>query len=368
MNALITDLNGAQYKGLIIGLFTLSAGISRPFSGKLSDFIGRKKVMSIGVIVSVVICLSYSFAHSVLILLILRFLHGFCTGFFPTGATALVTDILPENQRGAGMGIWGTFISLGIGVGNGLSSSVVLLLNREALFIFSGLISLFAFYLMTRTHETLKNSVPYSNSILKLKYTEILEPAVIPVAIVMFLSAICSGVIFVLTSDIAEFLHIQNKGWFFIFYVVSTIAVRLFIGRLSDKIGRRETLLIGMIILSISMLCIGYAASIWTFTLSSILFGVATGISSPTIFAWTADLSPAHRRGVGAGTMFIALEFGILAGSVFTSFFYDNSVKTVAQVFIVGSITSLACIFYLTWHLFRRKQHLNSGLVSYSRR
>ncbi|MCV5754137.1 hypothetical protein OFN51_35620, partial [Escherichia coli] len=33
----LTSLGGAEYKGLIISLFTLMAGISRPFSGKLTD-------------------------------------------------------------------------------------------------------------------------------------------------------------------------------------------------------------------------------------------------------------------------------------------------------------------------------------------
>ena len=46
--AYLTSLGGEDYKGLIIGLFTLTAGISRPFSGKLTDTIGRVPVMIIG--------------------------------------------------------------------------------------------------------------------------------------------------------------------------------------------------------------------------------------------------------------------------------------------------------------------------------
>ncbi len=36
----LTSLGGADYKGYIIALFTLMAGISRPFSGKLTDTVG----------------------------------------------------------------------------------------------------------------------------------------------------------------------------------------------------------------------------------------------------------------------------------------------------------------------------------------
>jgi MFS family permease len=69
MNAVITNLDGAELKGWIIGLFTISAGISRPFSGKLADFIGRKKVLLVGVFFSLLICLLYPFAFSVWFLL-----------------------------------------------------------------------------------------------------------------------------------------------------------------------------------------------------------------------------------------------------------------------------------------------------------
>ena len=47
--AYLTNLGGAEHKGWIIALFTLTAGLSRPFSGKLTDTIGRMPVMYIGV-------------------------------------------------------------------------------------------------------------------------------------------------------------------------------------------------------------------------------------------------------------------------------------------------------------------------------
>jgi len=46
--AYLTSLGGGEYKGLIISVFTLTAAISRPFSGKLADTIGRIPVMVIG--------------------------------------------------------------------------------------------------------------------------------------------------------------------------------------------------------------------------------------------------------------------------------------------------------------------------------
>ena len=119
--------------------------------------------------------------------------------------------------------------------------------------------------------------------------------------------------IFVITPDMSGYLGSENKGLFFGYYVVSTIIVRLFSARLSDKIGRRKTLIIGFTLLLTSMLLIGFSRDLTSYITAAIIFGFATGVSSPTLFAWTADLSHPERRGVGAGTMFIALEAGIIS-------------------------------------------------------
>lgn len=355
MNTIISDLGGGDLKGWIIGLFTISAGISRPFSGKLTDFLGRKFTMFVGICIAIVVTLSYSLVESVWFLLTLRFLHGFCQGFFPTGATALMTDLLPESKRGFGMGLWGTFISLGIGVGQGLSTLIVDAFGKNGLFLCAALFVLLAGFFYMGIRETLKSKEAFRWNMLAIQKDEWIEKQVIPVAIVMFLSAICSGIIFVLSPDMAGLHGIRTKGVFFLYYVLATIFVRLFTGKVSDKYGRRQTLLVGMLVIAISMYIIGHAPNSFNYLLGSMLFGLGTGIASPTIFAWTADLSPKHRRGIGAGTMFIALEFGILAGSVLTNWLYQNDTANIPKVFDLGVACAMGTVIYLGWHLAYRK-------------
>jgi MFS family permease len=79
----LSSLGGAEYKGLIIALFTLSAGLSRPFSGKLADKIGRIPVMIFGASVCFVVSLMYPLLSFVSGFLFLRFAHGFSAGFTP---------------------------------------------------------------------------------------------------------------------------------------------------------------------------------------------------------------------------------------------------------------------------------------------
>ena len=61
----LTSLGGEDYKGIIISLFTLTAGLSRPFSGKLADTIGRIPVMVIGSLVCVISGFLYPVASTV---------------------------------------------------------------------------------------------------------------------------------------------------------------------------------------------------------------------------------------------------------------------------------------------------------------
>jgi MFS family permease len=355
LNGYLTALGSSDLKGLIITLFTISAGISRPFSGKIADLVGRKTSIYIGIVICIIVSISYPIAQSLFFFFVLRFLHGFSAGFMPTGATALITDVLPEKSRGQAMGIWGTFISLGIGVGQALGSWIFMQSNYTVLFGFSGLICLISLVLATFVKETLREKQPFQLNVLRVKWNDIVEPSVLPAAVVMFLTATSSGIIFVITPDISNYLGINNKGWFFGIYVISTILIRLFSSSLSDKIGRRKTLLIGNLFLILSMMLIGLSSSVNSYTFAAIIFGCATGISSPTLFAWTADLSHIDRRGVGAGTMFIALEGGIMLGSITTLLLYDSTKNTVLYSFIFGAFLALVASIYLIWHLLRRK-------------
>ena len=358
LNNFITNLGGENKKGLIILLFSVSAAISRPFSGKIADVVGRKWVMYAGVICSFVICLCYSFVESIAFFLALRFLHGFSAGFAPTGATALLTDVIPDKSRGNAMGIWGTFISLGIGVGQSLGSWIYQSFGFDTLFMSAAFITCISFVMVTIATETLSKREKINVKHLRITWKDVFEPNVLPAAFVMYLTAICSGIIFVLTPDISGMLHIENKGFFFAFYVISTIVIRLLTSSVSDKIGRPQTLIIGVLILILSMVLIATVHSTNAYIFAAIVFGFATGISSPTLFAWTADLSHKDRRGVGAGTLFLALEFGIISGSVITLFVYDNGPAGIFRAFLIGAGAATLAVIVLIFQV--RKSRVKS--------
>ena len=355
MNDFISKLGGNDVKGFTIALFTVSAGLSRPFSGKLADYIGRKKVTIIGFSIALIASLLYPICSNLYFFLFIRFLHGFSAGFAPTGATALITDLVPSDKRGVAMGIFGVFISLGFGFGQGLSTIVTDSLGINGLFLVSSSLVIISGLITQFVIETLENPVPFKSELLIIKNSDILEKNVLPVAIVMILSAFCSGIIFVMSPDVSELFNIKNKGSFFIYYALITIITRIALGKISDKIGRPQTILIGMILLSFSMGLLAFSKNNDHFTFASIIFGLATGVSSPTIFAWTADLSPSDRRGVGAGTMFIALEMGIFLGSMSVNYTFNGKINGIFNGYILGVITSSLASIYLIYYLIKRK-------------
>ncbi|MCH2225094.1 MAG: MFS transporter [Crocinitomicaceae bacterium] len=351
LNDFVTSLGGENQKGLIFILFGITAGVSRPFSGKLSDTIGRKKVMYIGIIIGFAVTVLYPYSAGARVFFLLRLMHGFSAGFLPTGATALVTDLLPPKKRGVAMGIWGTFISVGFGTGNFFSGMIMKMIGLHGMFFVAAGFCLMACLMISLLSETLPQPRRFKWAFLKIKWTDVFEPTVRPASFVMFCSAISTGMVFVTSSDISKYLNIENKGWFFVFYMSSTILVRLFASSLSDKIGRRKGVILGLSLMVIAMIVTGTSSEIIQYTIGAIIFGLSTGVSSPTLFAWTADLSPENRRGVGAGTLFIALEFAIIFGSVLTLIFYDNSLSSIPLLYGIGSGFSILGVLYLIWHI-----------------
>ncbi len=358
LNTMMENLNAGDKKGLVFVFFSIAAAMARPIAGKLSDTIGRKKVMYGGVVIGALTCLAYPHIELLFIFLLIRFAHGFSAGFFPTSATAMATDLLPDDKRGQGMGIWGIFISVGFGLGQMLTQPLVAMFGYNSLFYVAFGITLLAAILILPIQETLheKQRVAFNPQLLMVKANDVVDPPVRPAAIVMLLASTCSGFVYTITPDIAQFLALENKGIFFGIYAISSLVVRLFTSSLSDRIGRRKTLVVAVIVLFFAMLMTGFADNPHTFYIAAILYGFASGISSPALMAWMADLSLPHRRGVGSGTLYIALEGGFMLGAGLSILFYDSTKASVLTTFIVASTFAFLALLYLIWHLITFKE------------
>lgn len=345
----LTALGGGEYKGFIIALFTLTAGLSRPFSGKLADKIGRLKVMIFGAIISGICGMLYSFAATVSAFLFLRFIHGFSTGFNPTGTSAYVADVVPVNKRGEAMGYIGFSSSLGMAGGPAIGSYISMNFSLDHMFFFSSITAIFSVLILSGMKETLEDPHFFSWNLIKLSPHEIFEPRVIAPSIVTFLSLFSFGVVLTIIPDFSDFLGISNRGLFFTYFTVASLGVRLLAGKLSDRFGRVIVLKFSTLFLSFSMILIGISTSPFMFLFSAIIFGFAVGMNSPTLFAWTIDKSHKDHRGKAMATMYIALEAGIGIGALASGWYFGNNAYNIPFTFFIGALFSFLAFVYLVF-------------------
>ena len=86
-----------------------------------------------------------------------------------------------------------------------------------------------------------------------------------------------------------------------------------------------------------------------------IILGFGLGTASPTLFAWTVDLSEPEKLGRGFSTMFIALEVGIGLGAFISGTMYNSTKQNFFEIFIIGSLMFLLSIIYIVWYYFKHK-------------
>ena len=347
----LTRLGGGEYKGFIIALFTLTAAISRPFSGKLADTVGRIPVMVFGSLVCFVCGFFYPWALTVTGFLGLRLLHGFSTGFKPTGTAAFIADIVPVDRRGEAMGLLGVTGALGMAFGPAFGSWVAVHFSLNTMFYCSSATALLSLVVQGTLTETLPPAQRqrFSFSLLKLRWNEVLEPRVLAPAVVTALCLFPFGAVLTVIPDQSRLLGLtgSDKGLFYICYTVASLTVRLVAGKASDTHGRVPVLRISAGILAVGLALLVWSPSVLWFLAAAVVFGIGTGLNSPTLYAWTIDLSHPERRGRAVATMYIALEIGIGLGALLAGWIFANQPDRLPYVHGLSLFCVLTAAVYL---------------------
>src|SRR5690625_290737 len=100
----VKDLGGSdQIVGLVVGVFTFSALIFRPYAGHALESRGRQFVYMVGLILFAFSVGSFAIVTSIVFLIIMRVVQGIGFGFATTATGTIATDIIPPHRRGEGM-------------------------------------------------------------------------------------------------------------------------------------------------------------------------------------------------------------------------------------------------------------------------
>jgi DHA1 family multidrug resistance protein-like MFS transporter len=153
--------------GLLMAVYSIMQFIFAPFWGRLSDRVGRKPVLLIGVLGYALAFGLMGFSQSLLMLILARALAGVLSSATLPTAMAYIADITEAKDRSRGVGLMGAAMGLGMIFGpmlGGLMSGVHLplpqaiqaalqtttdpetgkLINLSLPFLFSGLLALLA--------------------------------------------------------------------------------------------------------------------------------------------------------------------------------------------------------------------------------
>lgn len=343
-----------DFLGYSIAFFAFAALLCRPYSGKWVDVVGRKYVMIIGITVCIFLGFFYMLSATLLSFLILRFLHGFSAGFAPTGFTSYLSDIIPSHRRGEAMGILGMITSSAFGVGPVSGAFTLVHFGEVGIYVQSILFALVALILALSLPALNFKKKPFTRDLLKLNISDLFELRVSKPFHIMWMTIFSFGSILILVQDHAVHLGFPSelKAMFFMCYVGSSIVVRFFAGKISDKVGREPVLLAGVCVNIIAMLMLAFAKDQYTFIFAGLIFGVSAGVSSPTLFAWANDLAENGKVGRAFSTLFIAIEIGIISGSLLAGTIYQGLAENLSYAYILCALLSfLAAVLLLSYIL-----------------
>ncbi|MGB3465947.1 MAG: MFS transporter [Cyclobacteriaceae bacterium] len=344
----LTAMGGEDHIGLIIFLFTVSALVSRPFSGKLADEWGRLPVMVFGALVSTLAALMYPFATTIWFFFFVRIFHGFCTGFKPTGTAAYVADIVPAKSRGAAMGIVGFASNLGTALAMAGGPLITQYFGINYLFATSCVLGILSVLVLSGMKETLQDRKKLNLDRLKVTKNDFFEPKVLIPATMLLLTVYTFGTVLTLGPNISDALLLPSRGIYIFSYVVASLLVRIAAGKLSDIYGRVAVLRIAVPVITVAAVLMGTAQGQVQFIAASILLGLGIGMSSPAIYAWTIDLSDEKFRGRGIATMYIFLEAGIGIGALLSGYLYSfNNNNTIIPFLLSAVLTAIAFVYLM---------------------
>ncbi|WP_291090905.1 MFS transporter [Empedobacter sp. UBA7494] len=345
--AYLSSMGGAEYKGFIIALFTLTAGISRPFSEKLTDKVGRVPIMAVGSIVCFVCGILYPVLTTVSGFLFLRLVHGFSTGFKPTATAAYIADIIPRERWGEALGLHGICFSIGMAIGPALGSTITLYTSINVMFFTSSFFALLSILILFNMKETLQNKQKFSFGLLKILKQDVFAKEALPAALITFLSYVAYGSILTLIPDWTEHLGFQNKGVFFMVFTISSMMVRFFAGKISDQKGRVLVIKLGLVLLIIALVLLASIDAKIGLILGGLMYGISTGILSPALNAWTIDFSKPDERGKAMATMYIAMEAGIGLGALCAGWYFQDYLDRIPMVIYVSAFICLLGTIYM---------------------
>jgi MFS transporter, DHA1 family, multidrug resistance protein len=181
--------------------------------------------------------------------------------------------------------------------------------------------------------------------------------------LVMFLVMVGFGIIIPVLPFYAEEIGATptQLGLLMAVYSLMQLIFAPFWGRLSDKIGRKPILMIGITGLALSFFIQALATELWMLFAARIIGGILSSANMPTAMAYVADITTPENRGKGMGIIGAAVGLGFVFGPAIGGIFSGTSMSL--PFYLAGS-TSLLTVFLVFFLLKETLQKKNENEVS----
>lgn len=145
-------------------------------------------------------------------------------------------------------------------------------------------------------------------------------------------------------------------GLFMASYSLMQFFFSPFWGRLSDRIGRRPVILIGLSGYAITFILFGFANNLWMMFAVRILSGIISSATLPTAMAYIADSTGESERSRGMGMMGAAMGVGMIFGPALGGWLGHYGFHL--PFFAAGGLALLTCPFA---YAFLPESHTDRG-------
>jgi MFS family permease len=329
--------------GIVLSLFGFVNSPLQPFTGRLSDRTGRRKIfVLVGLVLIGAASFSYSQASQYWHLVGLRMMQGIAGALIIPTTVALVNDLATSANRGGNMGTYNTFRLVGFGVGPiaagavvsggpyavGVGSLSVAFSGFEAAFYFATLTATLSFLLvlfLIRDPDEVETSdrtdSPGGITVRDRSGPGVLDP-VFTLGVVSFFMAVGIA-LFATLGDIINARLDQGPTLFglqFAAFVLAQILLQVPVGRATDFYGRKGFIVVGTVLLVPTTFAQGLIYDPWLMFGARFAQGVAGAMVFAPSLALAGDIAPEGQSGSTLSVLTMAFGFGVAFGPLVSGF------------------------------------------------
>ena len=315
--------------GLLMTSFSLMQFVFAPFWGRLSDRIGRRPVILIGLFGSAVSYLLFGLATSLTLLFVARIAAGIAGANIPT-AQAYMADVTTAENRAQGMGLVGAAFGLGFIFGPAIGG----FLSRwgyQAPSFFASALSLAnftaAWFLLPESRPRPDREVIRRSRFDLLRYA-LARPALPQLLLVYFIvvTAFASfETTFALYGERRFSFSASTIGYVFAFVGIVLSAIQGFVvGRVVPRVGEQRVVPAAILVLTAGLALVPLAATVPILLVACGLLAVGMGFHSPSIVALISRRADADTQGGVLGLSQSLASLARVIGPAWGGWLYDR--------------------------------------------